>query len=226
MKITNHYNELMKTYYDVRAPWHDQYMSYQSNEQMETLQKPIIELFQHELANKTVLEIACGTGNWTGILAKRAKHITAVDSSPQSIILAQKKLNRFKNIDFIETDIFNAHNLLQKYDFIFSADFFSHVPMELISKFIEIVRSISSNDTKLITVDMVSNNYFEQEPNYTDNNGNRVSTRELPNGEQFEVIKNFFTEKRLREHFSAFHNVKYFEFKQLQRWMTICTNNL
>lgn len=94
MEDRNHYIEEMKAYYEVRAPWHDQYMSYRSNEQMENLQKPIIEIIHSDLKDKKIIEIACGTGNWTGVLAKRAKHVTAVDCSPKSLEIAQKKTGR------------------------------------------------------------------------------------------------------------------------------------
>lgn len=224
MNDKNKYIDEMINYYDVRAPWHDDYMSFTSNEQMENRQKPIIDIFEKELFGKKVLEIACGTGNWTEVLAKRANEVTAIDSSSQSLYLAQTKLADYKNIKFIETDIFDSEKITSEYDLIFSADWFSHIPIELIPDFIKLVQSKLSANAQLITVDMSTNEYFENENNYFDENGNRVSTRELPNGEQFHVIKNFFTEKRLREFFSAFDNFSYFEFDQLQRWMTISSN--
>ncbi|HKK20034.1 MAG TPA: hypothetical protein VJ983_01065, partial [candidate division Zixibacteria bacterium] len=57
--------EQMNRYYEARAPWHDQYMSYTSNEQLESALKPIVELLNPIIRGTRVLEVACGTGNWT-----------------------------------------------------------------------------------------------------------------------------------------------------------------
>ena len=72
----------MKVYYDRRAPWHDKYMGYLGNGPMEELLSPIIRSIEPYITDRTVLEIACGTGNWTQVLAKRARTVLALDSSP------------------------------------------------------------------------------------------------------------------------------------------------
>ena len=38
-----------------------------------------------------VLELACGTGQWTGRLAARARSVTAVDASPEALDIARER---------------------------------------------------------------------------------------------------------------------------------------
>ena len=72
----------MNAYYDSRAEWHDDYMSYESNAKMEGQLAPIISLIEKYILNKDVLEIACGTGNWTQVLARRAKSMQSLTVMP------------------------------------------------------------------------------------------------------------------------------------------------
>jgi malonyl-CoA O-methyltransferase len=57
-------------------------------------------------AIKKVLEIGCGTGGYTGLLAERfpGADITALDFSPQMIAAAEKKLTGKANIHFVCED--------------------------------------------------------------------------------------------------------------------------
>ena len=61
--------ESMFDYYRDRVPYHDECMSYMDNETMEELLGPIIEMIEDEIKGKRVLELGCGTGNWTIVLA-------------------------------------------------------------------------------------------------------------------------------------------------------------
>ncbi|HEX8399790.1 MAG TPA: class I SAM-dependent methyltransferase, partial [Pyrinomonadaceae bacterium] len=51
-----------------------------------------------------ILEIGCGTGEFSRLLAKRAERVLAIDLSPQMIRLARARSKSYPNIDFIEGD--------------------------------------------------------------------------------------------------------------------------
>jgi len=55
------------------------------------------EIFARFCKNKprTLLDMACGTGNHAIELAKRGYHLTAIDSSPQMISIAMSKMKRW-----------------------------------------------------------------------------------------------------------------------------------
>lgn len=54
---------------------------------------------------QTVLDIGCGTGEFSRLLAHRARQVTALDLSPKSIQIAQKKSQQYNNIDYRVADI-------------------------------------------------------------------------------------------------------------------------
>lgn len=71
-----------------------------------------------------VLEIAAGSGNWTGELLKTADRVTAVDSSPEMLaLLAEKHVG----VEHIVADIFTWEPG-QRYDNVFCGFWISHVP--------------------------------------------------------------------------------------------------
>lgn len=52
-----------------------------------------------------VLEVGCGTGSLTGLLAEKAGRVIAVDSDSKLLEVAQNQLEKAENIDFIASDI-------------------------------------------------------------------------------------------------------------------------
>jgi SAM-dependent methyltransferase len=48
-----------------------------------------------------VLELACGTGHWTPLLAVRARSVTAVDVAPEALALARQRV-RGLPVQFIQ----------------------------------------------------------------------------------------------------------------------------
>lgn len=212
----------MKSYYDHRTPWHDEYMSYQSREKMEKLHAKIINTITPLIKNLSVLEIACGTGNWTSVLANRASQVTAIDSSRQSLELAQKKNKGIDNISYHRADAFALDKLQGSFDVIFASDFFSHVPNEKIDSFLEMLNKIVKQETTVIFLEMLEIQFFLDEKNYIDSHKNRVSKRELPDGSSYDVIKNFHSEEELRDIFLKYgNNITYIEFDSLKRWMLV-----
>lgn len=54
---------------------------------------------------RRVLEIGCGTGEFSRLLAARAERVLAVDLSPQMIRLARERSGLYPNIDFVAGDV-------------------------------------------------------------------------------------------------------------------------
>src|SRR5690349_18413722 len=55
-----------------------------------------------------VLELACGTGRWTPLLAARAETVTAVDAAPEALALARARTAdcAVGTVRFVEADLF------------------------------------------------------------------------------------------------------------------------
>jgi SAM-dependent methyltransferase len=57
-----------------------------------------------------VLELACGTGHWTPLLAARARSVTAVDAAPEVLALARQRVQG-QPVELLEADVFTFWRL-------------------------------------------------------------------------------------------------------------------
>lgn len=53
----------------------------------------------------TILDIGCGTGEFSRLLAKRADKVIAIDLSPNMIEFAKQHSKHYTNIDFQVADV-------------------------------------------------------------------------------------------------------------------------
>jgi SAM-dependent methyltransferase len=83
------------------------------------------------------LELACGTGNWTRLLAPRAASLTAVDGAPEMIDIARRRIAH--PTEFIRAKIF-AWEPPRQYDSVFFSSWLSHAPPQLFASFWGLVR--------------------------------------------------------------------------------------
>ena len=79
---------------------------------------------------QNALEIGCGIGTFSRLLAKYSARVTAIDLSPKMIEVAKNLSKDYANIDFqladiLETDFPDAH-----FDTIVSVATFHHLPLE------------------------------------------------------------------------------------------------
>jgi len=212
----------MNRYYDLRAPYHDYYMSFKSHEQHKELMAPVIAIVEPLIKNRNVLEIACGTGIWTATLADFAQKVTAADISPAALKIAAEKLAEYNNIELIADDAYSLENTGRGFAAAFSSDWFSHIPRKSIAGFIKNLESRLTPGAPVIFLDMSHRPIFDEDPFEYDSHGNRVSRRSLPDGTEFDIIKNFFTEAEIKGIFVEFdRTIEYYAFDELKRWMVI-----
>lgn len=212
----------MNRYYDARAPWHDYYMSYESIECMESLLKPIVETVVERITDKDVFEIACGTGNWTQVLARRARSVIAADVSRKALEIARQKLAGYYNVSLIQCDAYDLTGINGRFDVVFASDWWSHIPKRALPSFFGSVIGKLKIASTAIFMDMSYKEHFRQEACHHDSDNNRVSHRTLPDGSEYMVVKNFPDEEELRRFFAAYAGaVDYHEFPHLERWMIV-----
>lgn len=81
-------------------------------------------------ASGSVLELACGNGLWTRLLAPRAGQLTAVDSSP-TMLARNRAWVGDPSVAYVEADLFDWEPPRgARYDLIAFGFFLSHVPPE------------------------------------------------------------------------------------------------
>ncbi len=80
--------------------------------------------------SRNVLEIGCGTGEYSRLLAGRAERVLAIDLSPQMIRLANARSKLYPNIDFIEGDVMEYQLPDNQFDCIATLATIHHLPIE------------------------------------------------------------------------------------------------
>jgi demethylmenaquinone methyltransferase/2-methoxy-6-polyprenyl-1,4-benzoquinol methylase len=214
----------MLEYYRDRVPYHDECMSYMDNETMEELLGPIIEMIEDEIQDKRVLELGCGTGNWTIMLAKRALQVLATDQQEAYFEEARKKVGGLENVELRVADACELDGIEEGFDVAFAADMWSHIPRSRIPDLVANLHKRIVPGGKVVVLDFLKAEVFEQWFDHYDDDGNEVQTRTLPNGKEYLVIKNFPTMEQLMGDLGPkASGIKYIEHEGLKRWLLVYT---
>lgn len=81
---------------------------------------------------EAALEIGCGTGAFSRLLAQRSEQVTALDLSPQMISVAIERSRQYQNINFEVADVLTRNFSDEKFDCIVSIATLHHLPAEII----------------------------------------------------------------------------------------------
>jgi demethylmenaquinone methyltransferase/2-methoxy-6-polyprenyl-1,4-benzoquinol methylase len=98
-----------------------------------------------------VLELACGTGQWTAELAKHASHVTALDASPEMIALNRARVT-MSNVHYVEADLFRW-SPPERYDVVHVSTWPSHVPPQRFEDFWALVADCLNERGRVLFVD-------------------------------------------------------------------------
>lgn len=79
---------------------------------------------------REALEIGCGTGSFSRLLAARSNRVLAIDLSPQMIRIAKERSTQFSNIDFQVADVVSWEMPAEQFDCIVTVATLHHLPME------------------------------------------------------------------------------------------------
>jgi demethylmenaquinone methyltransferase/2-methoxy-6-polyprenyl-1,4-benzoquinol methylase len=145
-----------------------------------------------------VLEMAGGTGWWTARLARTARHLTVVDSSPETLDLNRERVGR-RDVDYVVADLFTWQPQ-RTYDVVFFSFWLSHVPRPRFSAFWSLVRSCLVPGGRVFLID---NRYdpdptSEIEDTYVIDRGPDLDVRRLHDGTEFQVVEVFYEPEELQ----------------------------
>ena len=149
---------------------------------------------KNSIFDDEVLELACGTGLWTALLARTNRTITAVDASPEAIAISQARTSGM-NVSYVAADIF-SWTPPRAFDAVFFAFWLSHVPEERFDAFWDLVKRALKPDGKVFFVDSL----FEQSSTAVDHDPldrSDVVKRRLNDGREFHIVKVFHEPKKL-----------------------------
>jgi SAM-dependent methyltransferase len=101
---------------------------------------------------ESILDIGCGTGEFSRLLAKRCDRLVAIDLSPQMIAIAKQHSQAYKNIDFQVADILQWEFPVEQFDVIISIATFHHLSLE---NLLPSLQTALKPGGKLIILDLV-----------------------------------------------------------------------
>jgi demethylmenaquinone methyltransferase/2-methoxy-6-polyprenyl-1,4-benzoquinol methylase len=153
----------------------------------------LMAAFKRFAPSGRVLELACGTGQWTKELAKYATELTAVDASEEMLALNRAHVTR-PDVGYVLADVF-AWSPAERYDVVFFSAWLSHVPPQRFGEFWALVASCLTEDGRVLVIDeLPAVKALEQTiPNPVA----PTVERQLTTGERFRAVKVFYEPRQL-----------------------------
>jgi SAM-dependent methyltransferase len=151
------------------------------------------------LAGAELLEIACGTGYWTEVIAPHVTSIFATDRSPEVLEVAQSKRYPPERVRFARADAFVLDGVDGRFTAAFAGFWWSHVRKCELRGFLAGLHARLVPGSSVVFLD---NRYVEGSStpiSRTDADGNSYQLRTLADGSTHEVLKNFPSADELRD---------------------------
>ena len=182
-------------YYARRASEYEQiYARPDRSRGVELLKLKLPELF----AGRRVLEIACGTGYWTGAIAASAAQVDALDVNDEVLEIARTKNVPASKVNFLKGSAYEIPDFSRSHDALFAGFWWSHVPLERLDAFLQGVVAALARGALVAFADNLYIEGSSTPASRRDANGNSYQMRSLRDGSRHEVLKNFPSEPELR----------------------------
>ena len=205
----------MHAYYSDRAPYMAKGLEIEPSGQL----LEIIAELKAQAKDKTVLEIACGTGYWTRFVGPVSKRTTATDYSVTMLGVAQSL--RIENACILLDDAYHLSGVgEERFDFGFAMHWVSHIPLARWHEFFTAFHARLKPGAKVLLVDDI------RRPDDADPWYSKLATRDsyeirqLPNGESYEIVKTFFSPDDLRTLLQPYADNLQIRYERPRWWLT------
>ena len=138
-----------------------------------------------------VLELAGGTGNWTPMLARRARHLTVCDGSAEAMAISRQKMTAAglaERVSYQQVDLF-AWEPERRWDGVFFGFWLSHVPASRLEEFMSKVHRALRPGAVVAFTD--NKGRTETPTMGISALGGDVEVRELLDGRRFHIVKRY-----------------------------------
>ena len=191
----------MESYYARRAAEYEKiYDKPERQADLARLRNDIPALFK----GQKVLEIACGTGYWTPLIAEQAESVLAVDYNEETLAIARTKTYPKGNVRFQRADAYALPDWPEKFSACYAGFWWSHVPLARLDSFLNGLQTRLEPGARVAFMD---NRYVEGSStaiSRKDAQGDTYQRRRLDDGSSHEVLKNFPTAPELRARLGRF----------------------
>ena len=184
----------MEDYYAARAAEYDRiYLKPEHQDDLRAIERWL----PPRLADRSVLEVACGTGWWTRIIAPVARSVLGVDAAVETLAIARSRLPADK-VALVVGDAYRLPVEAASCDAAFAGFWWSHVPRAKLRGFLEGLHAALRPGATVVFLD---NRYVEGSSTplaSRDAAGDTWQERRLEDGSTHRVLKNFPTAEELR----------------------------
>jgi len=170
------------------------------------------------LRGRRVLEIACGTGYWTTLIAATAASVVATDLADEPMRIAvQKKYDKLPS--FLKCDAYALPESLGSFDAAFAGFWWSHLPRRRIAEFLASLHARLEPGARVVMFDNRLVDGSSTPIDRWDDAGDSYQKRRLADGAETEVLKNFPSEEELRRFLPGlkFEEFEYYWLAEYQR---------
>ena len=183
--------EALAGYYARRAPEYERI--YQKPERQADL-RTFREIVERTFADCCVLEVACGTGWWTEVLASNARSVVATDINEEVLAIAKAKPMRPDKVSFHRCDAFHLNEVDGDFNAALAAFWWSHLKSDELERFLPILHSRLGPGNRVAFIDNIYVEGSSTPISRCDPEGNTYQLRKLRDGSTTEVLKNFPTD--------------------------------
>lgn len=184
----------MQAYYAARAPEYDAvYLKPERQADLRAIEQWLPPVF----AGARVLEVACGTGYWTRLIAPVAAEVLALDCAPETLAIACRRVPA-EHVRFVAGDAYELPRDAGCFDAAFAGFWFSHVPIARRVEFLRGLNAVLRPGARVVLLDNCRVEGSSSPVSARDAEGNTWQVRRLGDGSTHRVLKNFPSEAELR----------------------------
>ena len=184
--------DALARYYAQRAPEYERI--YQKPERQADL-RALREFVAQTFAGRRVLEIACGTGWWTEVLAGSANSVLATDINDEVLSIARTKPFGDATISFQRCDAFQLEQAAGSFDAALAVFWWSHLTRSELEQFLKTLYRRLEPESIVVFIDNIFVPGSSTPISRRDEEGNTYQQRRLDDGSTTEVLKNFPTDE-------------------------------
>jgi SAM-dependent methyltransferase len=148
---------------------------------------------------QTVLELACGTGYWTEVIAASAERVLATDILDEMIERAGRRRLPEGKVSFRRVDGLDLPEDLGTFSCVFIGFWWSHLKRDEQDALLVQLRARLGHNVTLVLLDDVYVEGSSTTVARTDAQGNTYEIVTTPDGERFELPKNYPADSALRK---------------------------
>ena len=196
------FDETLRRYYDDQAKVYDDMYVRRTRVWQRDL-KALADTMVKALSGHRILEVACGTGFWTEIVAKVAEHVVAIDASREMLAVARKRRMPRTNVEYRYGDAYHLLEVSGEFVAGLANFWFSHIPKARVDEFLHDFHKKLGKNAVVFMSDNV----------YIPGIGGQLITkagiedtfklREGTDGLKYEVLKNYYNRDSLRRILSS-----------------------